>query len=73
MIKLKPCPFCGGIPTYYRAEIKIKGKPTDTITVKCSNCNSRTKRFLFDGSMLSSQNKAYNDASALWNRRVDNE
>lgn len=73
MNKLKSCPFCGGTATYYRAEIKIKGKSTDTITIKCSNCESRSKRFKFDGSMLSSQDRAYNAAAALWNRRVNND
>lgn len=68
--ELKPCPFCGGKARFHRAELTIKGKLTDSVIVRCTKCNTRTRRHLFDCTTLNSRENAYVNAANTWNRRA---
>lgn len=53
---LKPCPFCGGEPTF--GGNRKTGKRD--IYVYCTKCNARIKRF-----------EKQKDAIEFWNRRIN--
>lgn len=65
MAELKPCPFCGAIPTNegeYPDKIGICQKPdTGSWTVLCTQCGASVDCFL-----------TKNEALKAWNRRADN-
>jgi len=48
MAELKPCPFCGGEAEYKRTTIKTNGAWCDAVSVRCTICDSRTGRVLYD-------------------------
>jgi len=66
MIKLKPCPFCGG-----EAEMGIKygdyGYNPDIYSVKCKRCNARIGKVSDNYADLS------DDVGKAWNRRVNDD
>lgn len=63
MIKLKPCPFCGGEAKLYRYAID----EYLSAEIKCKTCESGTKRF-FD---VNNDGMFITNLIEAWNRRVD--
>lgn len=70
MRNLKSCPFCGHKARYHSAELTIDGKKTYSISITCTRCNSRTRRYLFGGASSYSSEEAYKNCTDAWNRRV---
>lgn len=76
MIKLKPCPFCGGSASVKRASREWKDAHiADEFVVKCMGCGARLPLFRSDiwtddaGVVHIDANGAV-DAMEAWNRRV---
>lgn len=70
MAELKPCPFCGGEAQYKRTTIKTNGTWCDAVCVRCTICDSRTGRILYDA-RKHPNGEEYEEAKKTWNRRVD--
>ena len=70
---LKPCPFCGKKAKLHRATLTINNRLTDSVVAKCIKCNSRSRRYLFDGTTLNDMANAYKNCISAWNSRVNNE
>ena len=69
--ELKPCPFCGGKAEYKRTAIKTNGCWTDAVCVRCTVCDSRTGRILYDAKKHPNCEE-YEEAAEAWNRRSVN-
>lgn len=71
MIKLKPCPFCGGKATIEKNHRAfIDGVTTKVAFARCKKCNARTGRFkLEDYSCSSHSSVAIKNAIEAWNKR----
>lgn len=59
---LKPCPFCGGDPTFDRETTREVNTFFDSTYIRCTKCGVRTR-----GNIDKGRSKAINE----WNRRVD--
>ena len=68
--ELKPCPFCGGKAEYKRAVIKTNGLWRDAVNVRCTNCDSRTGRVLYDA-RKHPNGEEYLEVAKAWNRRAE--
>ena len=72
MAELKPCPFCGGEAEYKRTVIKTNGAWCDAVNVRCTNCDARTGRVLYDA-RKHPNGEEYIEVEQAWNRRAENE
>lgn len=76
MSDLKPCPFCGQIPT---TEVRVTqmggGEDHIDFTVVCGNCGTyKTSRLkLIKTGVFMDAEKAMQEAICAWNRRAINE
>ena len=55
---LKPCPFCGGSPTYY-----------STIGLECSDCDALMP--IDDYGLIKSETDKHNGCVKAWNARAE--
>lgn len=69
MDELKPCPFCGGKAEYKRTAIKTNGCWTDVVCVRCTICDSRTGRVLYNAKKHPNCEE-YEEAAEAWNKRI---
>lgn len=69
MSELKPCPFCGGEAESGRTVIKTNGTWCDAAFVRCTVCDARTNRVLYDAKKHPNCEE-YEEAEEYWNRRV---
>ncbi len=67
--ELKPCPFCGGKAEYKRTAIKTNGAWCDAVNVRCTVCDARTGRVLYDAKKHPN-GEEYEAVKDAWNRRV---
>ena len=71
--ELKPCPFCGGEATLYsmkRDKKKVFGIYYMIAEIRCNGilgCTARVSQAGCD------ENKAFENAAGIWNRRAENE
>ena len=61
-IKLKPCPFCGGI-----GKLETAGINNNYSFVKCKECGAGSRAFRISNEYCSDEK-----AAEAWNRRTDN-
>lgn len=71
-MELKPCPFCGGEAEFKRAAIKTNGAWCDAVSVRCTACEARTGRVLYDA-RKHPNDEEYEIAAEAWNRRVNDD
>ena len=69
-MELKPCPFCGGEAEYKRTTIKTGGAWCDAVNVRCTVCDARTGRVLYDA-RKHPNGEEYEEVKEAWNRRVE--
>lgn len=75
-IQLKPCPFCGKIPTIRQCSTghSIVGTYSGSYVLVCENCNVKIVRdfeFRLKNNQLEFTQDGYNELVSLWNTRVD--
>ena len=70
--ELKSCPFCGGAPEFVRKTIRTNGAWCDAVYVRCTSCDSRTGRVLYNAKHHPN-GEEYKIAENSWNRRATNE
>ena len=67
--ELKPCPFCGGKPLFYRSAIGVRGEWYDTVFVQCWNCKVQTRDVVYDKTKHG-EGGEYKEVADTWNNRV---
>jgi len=75
MIKLKPCPFCGGVATIGEHSMGHKGTGefTAVYEVGCKECGIKFVRqtlFILVNGQPSFICNGYDECVSMWNRRV---
>lgn len=70
--KLRKCPFCGGEAEYKRSVIKTNGAWCDAVNVRCTICDARTGRVLYNAKKHPN-GEEYEEVKEAWNRRMNNE
>jgi len=64
LIKLKPCPFCGGLAILIKVEKNIF-TPNGSVYIICNDCNIQTEEYETD-----ELGTALDKAVSAWNKRV---
>lgn len=69
-VKLKDCPFCGSVPSYY---IRDHSDRSLEAVIDCPNCGAGMSKYLAFGSKEPASDQKAQELAGNWNMRTRDE